>query len=465
MAVRELKIGASGVRGVVGDALTPELIVNFACAFGTWCGVGPVVIGRDTRRSSTALRAAVVSGLLSTGCRVIDLGLSSSPLVSFAIRELGASGGIAVTGSHNDANWNALKFFGPDGALLNAAKNEELLDIYHGAAFDLATWDRLKPVETAPDVEKRYLEHLAGALDLDPIRARRFRVAVDFTNGACGPVASRFLESLHCTLLPVNAEPTGEFAHPPAPTAANMRQLATLARCFDADLGAALNVDGDRVGFVTAEGHALSEEYSLPLVATPRMRRRPGPVVTSHSTSGMVDAVARAYGQRVVRGPVGESHAVDLGLAEGAVIAGEGSGGMAVLPLDVAYDGLLALGLVLEEMATSGEEPGRDRRGLPDPLHAETGTALPSEPRLQGAGALPSPPRRGRPRLHRWRAPRLGRRLAPRARVGHRAAPADHRRGAGPRARRHARRRCHGLRAEDHVGARRELSRCRIPCP
>ncbi|HSK08724.1 MAG TPA: hypothetical protein VK911_04050 [Vicinamibacterales bacterium] len=355
MRLRELKIGASGVRGVVGDGLTPELIVNFACAFGTWCGVGPVVIGRDTRRSSTAFRAAVVSGLLSTGCRVIDLGVSSSPLISFVIRELGAAGGIAVTGSHNDANWNALKFFGPDGALLNAAKNEELLDIYHGAAYERAGWDRLQPVEGAPDAADRYLEHLASAIDLDPVRDRRFRVAVDFTNGACGAIASRFLESLNCTLLPVNAEPTGEFAHPPAPTAANMRQVASLAKVFGADLGAALNVDGDRIGFVTADGTPLSEEYSLPLAATPRLRRRPGPVVTSYSTSGMLDALARAHGQRVVRGPVGESQIVDLGLAEGAVLAGEGSGGVAVLPLDVVYDGLLVLGLVLEEMATSGK--------------------------------------------------------------------------------------------------------------
>ncbi len=365
MAVRELKIGASGVRGVVGDALTPELIVNFTCAFGTWCGAGPVVIGRDTRRSSTAFRAAVVSGLLSTGCRVIDLGVGASPLVSFAIRELGASGGIAVTGSHNDADWNALKFFGPDGALLNAAKNEELLDIYHGAAFAFAAWDRLQPVDTASGVEDRYLAHLASAIDVDPIRARRFRVAVDFSHGACGAVASRFLESLHCTLLPVNAEPTGEFAHPPAPTAANMQQVAALARSFGADLGAALNVDGDRVGFVTGEGTALSEEYSLPLVAMPRLRRRPGPVVTSYSTSGMVEALARAHGQRVIRGPVGESQIVDLGLAEGAVLAGEGSGGVAVMPLDVAYDGLLALGLVLEEMATSGRSVAELAAGLP----------------------------------------------------------------------------------------------------
>lgn len=365
MAVRELKIGASGVRGVVGDALTPELIVNFACAFGTWCGAGPVVIGRDTRRSSAAFRSAVVSGLLATGCRVIDLGVTPSPLLSFTIRELGASGGIAITGSHNDASWNALKFFGPDGAQLNIAKNGELLDVYHGAAYDLATCDRLLSVETAPEVEDRYLDHLESALDVDPIRDRGFRVAVDFNNGGCGLVASRFLERLGCTLLPVNAEPTGDFAHPPAPTAANMGHLATLARSFRADLGAALNVDGDRVGFVNAEGDALSEEYSLPLAATARLRRRPGPVVTSYSTSGMVAALARAHGQRVVRGPVGESQIVDLGLAEGAVIAGEGSGGVAVLPLNVAYDGLVTLGLVLEEMATSGRTLAHLAAGLP----------------------------------------------------------------------------------------------------
>lgn len=365
MALRELKIGASGVRGVVGDALTPELIVNFACAFGTWCGGGAVVIGRDTRRSSTAFRAAVVSGLLSTGCRVIDLGVAPSPLISFAVRELGAAGGLAVTGSHNDAEWNALKFFGPDGAQLNAAKNEELLDVYHGAAFSLASWDRLTPVETAPGIDSRYLQHLSSILDVDAICARRLHVAIDFTNGACGAVGSRFLTSLGCTLLPVNAEPTGEFAHPPAPTAKNMRQIATLARCVNADLGAALNVDGDRVGFVTADGLPLSEEYSLPLTAIPRLRHRPGPVVTSFSTSGMVEAVARSHGQRLIRGPVGESQAIDMGLEEGAALAGEGSGGVAVLPHSVAYDGLLALGLVLEEMAVSGRTLADLAAGLP----------------------------------------------------------------------------------------------------
>ena len=127
--MRELKIGSSSVRGVVGDDLTPELIVDFACAFGTWVEGGAVLIGLDPRRSSTMLRAATLSGLVSQGCEVIDFGLCPTPFLSFAARELGAGGAISITGSHNDGRWNALKFIGPDGALLNEVKSEELLDI------------------------------------------------------------------------------------------------------------------------------------------------------------------------------------------------------------------------------------------------------------------------------------------------------------------------------------------------
>ncbi len=352
--MKELKIGTSWVRGVVGDALTPELIVNFACAFGTWCH-GPVAIARDTRRSSGTLRAAVVAGLLSTGCEVIDLGVCSSALLSFGVRELGAAGGISITGGHNDARWNALKFIGPDGALLNAVKSEELLDIYHASSFLLAPWDKIRAVAAAPKIAERYLEHLLALLNVAQIRERHFRVAVDFCNGSCGSVAERFLEELGCTLLPVNEEPTGEFAHAPAPTPANMRQLATLMRCFEADLGAAINVDGDRIGFVTSKGMALSEEYSLPLAARTRLARRPGPVAASYSTSLMIDALAREFGQKVIRTAVGESHVIDQGLTENAVLAGEGSGGVAVLPSCMTFDALVTLGLVLEQLSGNSE--------------------------------------------------------------------------------------------------------------
>jgi phosphomannomutase len=352
--MRELKIGTSWVRGVVGDALNPELVVNFACAFGTWCDGGPVVIGRDTRSSSQMLRSAVISGLLSSGCEVIDLGVCPSPLVSFAARELAAAGGICITGSHNDARWNALKFVGPDGVLLNAVKSEELLDIYHAASYLAASWDALRAVSDAPGIVDRYEEQICSSLDTEAIRSRHFRVAVDFCNGACGALTTRVLTALGCTVFPLNEEPHGQFAHAPAPSLANMRQLATLVRCLDVDLGVAMNVDGDRVGFVAADGTALSEEYSLPLAADVRLQRRPGPVVTSYSTSRMIDAVAARHGQTVLRTLVGEGYVLDRGLAEAAVLAGEGCGGIANLPSSMTYDGLHTAGMILESLALSG---------------------------------------------------------------------------------------------------------------
>ena len=223
--MRELKIGTSWVRGVVGDALTPELIVNFACAFGTWGGGGPVVIGRATRRSSNMLRAAVPSGLMASGCEVIDLGLCPTPLISFAVRELGAVGGISITGSHNDARWNALTFIGPNGSLFNAVKSEELLDIYHASAYSVSA-DGPYTVNTAPDVVDRYLEHVLTSLDTEAIQQKRFRIAIDFCNGSCADLMARFCQELGCTLLPLNENPSSNFAHPPAPTIANMRGLA-----------------------------------------------------------------------------------------------------------------------------------------------------------------------------------------------------------------------------------------------
>jgi phosphomannomutase len=349
--VRQLKIGTSSVRGVVGEALTPDVAVDFACAFGTWGEGRTVVIGRDTRGSSSMLRAAVVAGLVSTGSEVVDLGVCPTPLVSFAVRELGAEGGISITGSHNDAAWNALKLVGPDGALLGAVRSEEVLDVYHASQFRLARWDGLRPVATAPHVGERYVEHLLSVLDVEAIRRRRFKVALDFGNGTAGALARRVLEALGGTLVPVNEEPSGRFSHPPAPTPPNMVQLAAATRASGADLGSAVNVDGDRAAFATGAGVALSEEYTLPLAAGARLRRRPGAIVTNLSTSSMVESVARRHGQPVIRAAVGESHVVELGMAEGAALAGEGSGGVAALPASLTFDALLTVGLVLEEMA------------------------------------------------------------------------------------------------------------------
>lgn len=351
--MRLLKIGTSWVRGVVGDAMPPELVVDFACAFGTTCGGETVVVGRDPRRSSPLLHAAVCSGLISTGCDVVDLGICSTPLVSHAVRDLGAAGGISITGSHNDARWNALKFVGASGALLNAVNSEDLLDIYHARSFLQAGWDGIRRVREAPEVYDRYLDGVVAAVNADAIRDRAFRVAIDFCNGSAARAGLDLLERLGCRALPLNEEPTGEFAHAPAPSPSNMRQLAGLIRYLEADLGAAINIDGDRIGLVTADATALSEEMVLPLTARHLLFHRPGLVVTNLSTSRKIDAVARQFGQTVIRTQVGEGYVVDRAILEGAVIGGEGNGGVAPMPVSATFDALHTLAIVLEAMALS----------------------------------------------------------------------------------------------------------------
>lgn len=352
--MRQLKIGASGVRGVVGEAMTPELAVNFACAFGTYCDGGTIVVGRDTRASSSMFHSAVLSALISTGAEVIDLGVCTTPAVSYAVRATRAAGGISITGSHNDARWNALKFLGREGALLNAANGEELLDIYHASAFLLMPWNRLKKPRPARELTCEYVDDLLHAVDADAIRGRGYKIAVDFCNGAATEAGIRFLEGLGCRVVPLNDDAGGSFAHPPAPSPANMRQLAALMRAIDADLGAALNVDGDRLGLVTSAGAALSEEYALPLVARQALAKRPGPVVTNLSTSRMVEVIAGDNNRPCIRTAVGEGHVMDRALTEGAALAGEGNGGVAALPHAATFDALLTLATVLEAMASTG---------------------------------------------------------------------------------------------------------------
>ena len=349
--MRQLKIGTSGIRGVVGDALTPELVVNFACAFGAYCSGGTVVLGRDTRRSSIMMRSAVLSALVASGCEVLDLGICTTPAVSFAIKAVGAVGGISVTGSHNDARWNALKFLGRDGALLNAANTEELLDIYHAGAFLRVGWSELVPHKERADLNETYIQAVAAALDCDAVRGRSFRVAVDYCNGAAIEAGGRLLEHMGCHVIPLNDDPTVEFAHPPAPSRTNMRQLAALIRSVPADIGVAINADGDRIGFVRPDGEPLSEEYGLPLAANHVLRWRTGPVVTNLSTSRMIERVAAWHGRSCVRTTVGEGHVMDRALTDDAAIAGEGNGGVAILPHTATFDALLTLGIVLQSMA------------------------------------------------------------------------------------------------------------------
>ncbi len=352
--MKQLKIGSSWIRGIVGNGLTPELVTDFACAFGTYLDARPIVLARDTRRSSPMLASAAVAGLLSTGAHVLNAGVCPTPIAQYLVRRKRAGGGLVVSGSHNDFRWNALKFINADGALLNPVQGEELLDLYHAGEFTKAPWDRLGREITINDYVPEYLAATVGRLDVASIRQARFRVVLDLGNGTCGTAAAAFFSMLGCRPILINEETEGDFARDPAPTPANMRQLASLLKHLETDVGFAVNTDVDRVGLVTDRGEALSEECTLPLVADHLLRDSGHVVVTNLSTSQMIERVVEARNGRLVRTKIGEGNVVFRSLNEHALLGGEGSGGVAYLPIVHGFDGYLVMGLVLEAMAQSG---------------------------------------------------------------------------------------------------------------
>ncbi|MBI3947488.1 MAG: phosphoglucosamine mutase [Armatimonadetes bacterium] len=378
-SVTNLKISISGVRAVVGDALTPLLMVRFAQAFGTWTGSGTVVVGSDTRTSGEMVRHAVLSGLTSAGCQVVDLGICPVPTVQVMVERLGAAGGIAITASHNPVEWNALKFIRGDGIFLNAYQAEELLAIYHQGEFTRAESAALRRPRTNGDAVKTHVAAILKLVDAEKIRARRFRVAVDCCNGAGAVATPHLLEVLGCEMLPIHLTPNGIFPHPPEPIPENLGDLCAHVRATSADVGFAQDADADRLAIVSEEGAAIGEEYSVALCTDFVLRRRPGTVVVNVSTSMMAEEIAARYGARVIRTAVGEVNVAERMKRERAAIGGEGNGGVIYPPLHYGRDSFIGMALVLESMAESGRPLSEMARALPQFFMAKKKVPIASE--------------------------------------------------------------------------------------
>lgn len=346
--MKPLKIGITGVRGIVGETFTPEVAVGFAQAFATYLDSGRVLVGRDTRSSGPMVRSAVVAGLLAAGCEVIDLGVCPTPSLQLAVGWLDAVGGISITAGHNPSHWNALKFVRADGLYLNPRQAEELLDVYHQGEFVKVRWDRIQPAIESKDPINHHIESLANAFDIAAVRARRLKVAVDCCNGACSRLIPRWLAQMGCEVLAINDDPSGAFPHVPQPTPATMAQLSAIVKAGHADIGFAHDADGERLGIVTEQGEALSEELTLALATRLRLEQTSGQVVTNVSTTGAIERIATDYGATVVRTPVGQTYISEAVLENGAVLGGEGSGGVTVPPVHATHDSAAAVGLILE---------------------------------------------------------------------------------------------------------------------
>lgn len=365
-----LIISISGIRGIVGESLTPDVIVKYSAAFVQYClpqTGSRIVIGRDGRITGKIIGNIVSSTLLSMGCDVVALGVVPTPTVALAVEKLGAAGGIAITASHNPIQWNGLKFIAQTGMFLNAEENEKLWSIAEGQKFNYAAWNKLGQHIADESFIQNHIDSVLSLpyINVEQIRKRKFKVVVDCINASGGIIVPKLLRDLGCEVVELNCEMSGIFSHMPEPIPENLVELCNQVLVNKADLGIAVDPDVDRLVLITDKGEPFGEEYTITtvvkfilekqkLLTTFTRRRRashsPLTVVVNLSTTRAVDDVGKTFGAAVFRTPVGEINVAQKMKEVGAIIGGEGSGGV-ILP-DVHYtrDAIVGIGLILQQL-------------------------------------------------------------------------------------------------------------------
>ncbi len=355
-----LMISVSGVRGIIGEGLTPQLACDFGCAFGTYLRGGRVVLGRDTRPSGPMVTAGVTAGLNACGCDVLDLGVVSTPGVSLMTRHLGAAGGVVITASHNPQAWNGIKFLSGNGWAYPPEIATRIREIFESKEFLLTDAIGAGCVIKQPGTHEQHIEAVMRHIDVERIRQQQFRVVLDSINGAGGNGGHKLLRRLGCELHHINAEPNGLFVHSPEPIAENLHGLAEAVQEQGAQIGFAQDPDADRLALVDENGTYIGEEYTLALSAKNVLASRPGPLAANLSTSRMIDELAREAGNQVVhRTPVGEANVARAVVGNQCVLGGEGNGGVIDPRIVPVRDSFTAMGLILDLMATSGKSLSR----------------------------------------------------------------------------------------------------------
>jgi len=353
MKKKQLIKSTSGIRGVIGNGMDPILATTYGAAFGTFLQGGKVVIGRDSRPSGEMIQQAVMAGLLSVGCNVVDVGIVPTPTVEIAVKGLGAKGGICVTASHNKAPWNALKFFNDTGEFITPTQYKRLNAILESSRFTFEPVERLG--QSSGDdrwIEKHIKKTLAlRSLAMTAIKKRKFKVVLDAINGAGSFAVPALLERMGVKVVRINCFGNGNFVHDPEPKPANLAQLARAVKKHKADVGFAVDPDADRLALVDDKGEPINEEYTLTVAVQEVLRSTSGPTVLNLSTSRATADVATAAGSKVFLSKVGEANVVDMMHKKGAVIGGEGNGGVIYPGFHAGRDSLVAVALVLSALA------------------------------------------------------------------------------------------------------------------
>lgn len=362
-----LMISVSGIRGIVGDGLDPEVIVRSTSAFADFCGTGKIVVGSDGRISGAMVRNLVVGTLTAKGNDVIDIGICPTPTVLFNVKHLNASGGIQISASHNPNEWNALKLLNSKGEFLSPEENIEFLKKMDDATRNFAPWDKLGKVI---DYEKGLDNHINAVLkmdfiDVEKIKLKKFKVLLDCVNGAGAYSMPKLLKKLGCKVIELNCEKNGIFPRLPEPIPENLTETFEAVRKHKADLGIVVDPDVDRLVLITEEGEPFGEENTITQAVKYYLSQKKGNVAVNLSTTRAVDDVANEFGCEVFRAPVGEANVVKKMKEVNAVIGGEGSGGVIVPDVNFGRDALVGTAIALQHLTKARCKMSTLKRSLP----------------------------------------------------------------------------------------------------
>jgi phosphomannomutase len=347
-------LSISGLRGIIGDGLTPDYLTRFAAGVGTWANGGTVILTRDGRASGEMVRRAVLSGLTAVGCKVLDAGIAATPTCGVLVREHDAAAAIQITASHNPSEWNGLKPFSSTGGIFNAEEGQQLLKNLKQESFAWKPWNELGEVETLINPGEPHLQKVLDRISIDAIKSFQPRVMLDCNHGSGASLGPRMLQELGCDTTTVGAIPDGHFAHTPEPTKENLQEFSQLIADSDADIGFAQDPDADRLAVIDEKGRYIGEELTLALVLDNVLAKTPGPIVVNGSTSRVNQDIAEKHGCAFHRSAVGEANVVNMMREVNAIIGGEGNGGIIDPKIGYVRDSFVGMALILEGLAERG---------------------------------------------------------------------------------------------------------------
>jgi phosphomannomutase len=361
-----LMVSISGIRGIIGDGLDPQVIIKYISAYANYIEKGKVVVGRDARITGEMVNQIVTGTLLAKGLDVIDIGICPTPTVQFTVKSLQAQGGIAITASHNPNEWNALKLLNQTGQFMSPSEHEILKNSLNDLSI-YADWKSIGVRNLYPEAIDRHVDAILNLpeINLANIKSKKFKVLVDCVNGAGAFCVPEFLRLFGCEVIKLNCEKSGIFPRLPEPIPENLTETMIATKENKADFAVVVDPDVDRLVLITNKGEPFNEENTITVVTDFVLSKTPGNVVVNLSTTRAVEDVAKNHACDVFRSAVGEANVVQKMKEVDAVIGGEGSGGVIYPALHYGRDALVGIAFVLQYLADSGKKLSEIKNELP----------------------------------------------------------------------------------------------------